>query len=77
MAPTDFELLMNLVSPKIVKRCALFRAAIPDQERVALTLRFWATGDSYFRLQYLFQISKQITLFNTQNVMEMRLAKLY
>ena len=29
MAPTDFELLMNLVSPEIVKRGAWFRTAIP------------------------------------------------
>jgi hypothetical protein len=47
MAPAGNELLMNIVDPKIVKMVTRFRAAIPIQERLAVTLRFWATGDSY------------------------------
>jgi hypothetical protein len=59
MAPADFELLINLVSPKIVKMGTRFRVSVPIQERLAVTLRFLATSDSYTSLQYLFQISKQ------------------
>jgi hypothetical protein len=59
MAPADFELLINLVGPKIVREDTRFRAAVPVQERLAVTLRFLATGDLYINLQYLFHISKQ------------------
>jgi hypothetical protein len=47
MAQVDLEPLMNLVGPKIVKSDTRFRAAIPAQERLAVTLRLWVTGDSY------------------------------
>jgi len=47
MAPADVELVMKLVGPKIVKMDTRFRAAISVQEGLTVTLRFWATGDSY------------------------------
>jgi len=59
MAPEDFELQINLVGPKIVKRVTRFVAPVPIQEGLAVTFRFLTAGDSYTRLQYLFQISKQ------------------
>jgi hypothetical protein len=59
VAPADFELLINLVGAKIMTRHTRFRATIPIQERVAVTLRFLATGDSYTTLQYISEISKQ------------------
>jgi hypothetical protein len=44
---------------KISKKDTAFKKAISVQERLALTLHFLASGDSYVSLQYLFQISKQ------------------
>jgi hypothetical protein len=59
ITPGDFKLLINLIVPKIVKGDTRFRAAIPVQKRLAVTLRHLATGDLYASLQYLFEISKQ------------------
>jgi hypothetical protein len=60
MAPANFELLINFVGPKIVKSDIRCRAAIPIQDRLAVTLQFLVTGDSYSSLQNLLEISKQI-----------------
>jgi len=59
MATAGFELLINLVCPKIVKMDTRFRESVPVQETLSVTLRFLDTGDSYISLQHLFQISKQ------------------
>jgi hypothetical protein len=58
MTPTDFEFMINLTGPQISKR-------IPHTERLLqlngnwlLHCGFFATGDSYTNVKYLFKISK-------------------
>jgi len=48
-----------MIGEKFSKKDAAFRKAISVYDRLALTLHFLASGDSYVSLQYLFKISRQ------------------
>lgn len=52
----DFNNLLLLVSPLIRKQNTTMRKSISAGERLALTLRFLGSGDSFMSLQYLFRI---------------------
>jgi len=54
----DFEFLHNLIGPDITKQTTHLRKS--TKERLAVTLRFLALGDSYKNLSYLFRISPQL-----------------
>ncbi|XP_075985597.1 uncharacterized protein LOC142982798 [Anticarsia gemmatalis] len=60
MSRTDFEILLNMVGPAIVKQDTKFRKSIDPHIRLAVTLRYLATGDSYGSLSYTFRVSKQV-----------------
>lgn len=58
MASEDFDHLLSLISDKIRKSSTNFRDSIPAYDRLAVTLRFLATGDSYESLMYFTKMSK-------------------
>lgn len=60
MSEEDFFLLLDCIKPRIERQDTSYRKAISAEERLALTLRFLATGDSFTSLQYLFKVSKQL-----------------
>jgi len=60
MSLSDFEYLLTLISPIISKQYTQLRDSIPAKIRLAITLRFLATGDSYKSLHFLFKVSSQI-----------------
>ena len=57
MTASDFKLLLQLIGPSIKKQDTNMREAIPISTRLAVTLRFLATGDSYRTFMYIFRIS--------------------
>lgn len=44
MSQSDFEDILNRIAPKIQRRNTGMREAIPAKDRLAVTLRFLATG---------------------------------
>jgi hypothetical protein len=52
MNSIDLESLLSRIGPKITKRDSKFRKARPAAERLMVTLRYLATGDSYTSLVY-------------------------
>lgn len=57
MSANDFEVLIPLVGPSIAKENTQYREAISATTRLAITLRFLATGDNYPSLMYQCKVS--------------------
>ncbi|XP_050551874.1 uncharacterized protein LOC126911057 [Spodoptera frugiperda] len=60
MSIIDFEYLLQQIAPFITKKNTPKREAIPAKIRLAITLRFLATGDSFESLHFLFKVSSSI-----------------
>ena len=55
----SFDELLELVGPHIIKQDTVMRNAIPPADRLSLTLRFLATGDTFEDLKFMTAISPQ------------------
>ena len=58
MTPNRFEHLVTLVAPLIEKRTTRFREPISASQRLALTLRFLATGESQQSVSFRYRVGK-------------------
>ncbi|VDI32446.1 Hypothetical predicted protein [Mytilus galloprovincialis] len=54
--PTMFQEIVNRLTPRLQKKDTWYRKALPVGLKVAITLRYLATGDSYHSLMYLFRV---------------------
>ena len=54
-----YEELSNLVGPKIEKQNTSMRDAISSNQRLSITLRFLATGNSFSDLKFFSAISER------------------
>lgn len=54
---SQYYTLLNIVSPLIIKQDTQMTKAITAHERLSLTLRFLASGNSYEDLQFLIRNS--------------------
>lgn len=57
MNPDEFDFILERVRPFIEKADTRLRKAISAAERLTVTLRYLATGDSMHSLSFLFKIS--------------------
>ncbi|XP_046548032.1 protein ANTAGONIST OF LIKE HETEROCHROMATIN PROTEIN 1-like [Haliotis rubra] len=58
MDKANFDILLEKISPYIEKKCTPMRNSIPVGEKLALTLRYLASGDSYSSLQFLYRVPR-------------------
>lgn len=56
MSPSQFDLLLQKVTPLISKRDTRMRKAIPAATRLIITLRYLISGDSFRSLMYFFRV---------------------
>ena len=58
MMPNQFQYIFQLVKDKISKKDTRWRRSIGGEERLALTLRYLATGDSKRSLSFQYFIGR-------------------
>lgn len=54
------EMLLGMVGPEIQRRDTIMRESVPAKERLLITLRYLATGESYPELMVSYAVSPQL-----------------
>jgi hypothetical protein len=67
---SDCEILLQKIGPRIQRKDKKYFEAIPASIRLAVTLRYLASGDSFTSLMYTFKISKQLIAMTVPEVCE-------
>lgn len=60
MGEEEFEYLLNLVTPYIKKEDTILRQSVSARQRLVVTLRFLASGNTYQDLKYTCLISQPL-----------------
>ncbi|KAL4084157.1 hypothetical protein QTP88_027990 [Uroleucon formosanum] len=60
MDETTFQSLLEMIRPKITKQDTNMRPSVTAEERLIVTLRYLATGNSYEDLKFTSAISPQL-----------------
>ena len=58
MTPEFFEMIKTRLKPRLARRATNYRAPISVGEKLALTIRYLATGDSYTSLSCQFRVGR-------------------
>ena len=58
MIPAQFDIVFGLIEVDITKRITTFRMSIPPRQRLFVTLRYLATGDSFQTIATSFSMGK-------------------
>jgi hypothetical protein len=56
---TSFDELLKMITPRIEKRNTTMRDAIPPSQRLSITLRYFATGNTFEDLKFTSALSPQ------------------
>lgn len=58
LSKDNFKLLMGFVAPMIARNDTVLREAISARERLMITMRYLATGETFKSLSYIFRVSQ-------------------
>ena len=58
MSPESFDVLLRHVEPHISKGNTRFRESVPDSTRLAVTLKYLASGESQQSLPWSFRLGR-------------------